>query len=276
MLKSLTTPSCSWLGRALGLLLFASLSVLPGCAVLNQLLVGSGQGGGRALNPTVTASPMQLVRTPSMQQLGAYYCPIVIENQIARLSCAIVLGSPPPRDRLVFEFGTTITVANPNNIPIPALDVLLALKLFQGQDTEGLGAVCLSMCGANDPACTGAPKAGACTAGGPGIRTLNDFVSAVPGLISGLASGAATQELRKSQIAARGDVKLNLTFALGIDQALRIIQKVAIRYVQDQLAKRAAAMEIPVSGEGTVFVQLPIVGRIGVGFGPLQTTWRIN
>ena len=110
------------------------------------------------------------------------------------LLCAIVLGSPPPRDRLVFEFGTTITVANPNNIPIPALDVLLALKLFQGQDTEGLGAVCLSMCGANDPACTGAPKAGACTAGGPGIRTLNDFVSAVPGLISGLASGAATQE----------------------------------------------------------------------------------
>lgn len=72
-----------------------------------------------------------------MPQLGAYYCPIVIENQIARLSCAIVLGSPPPRDRLVFEFGTTITVANPNNIPIPALDVLLALKLFPRSGHRG-------------------------------------------------------------------------------------------------------------------------------------------
>jgi hypothetical protein len=270
-----------WLSGALGVLLVASLAVTSGCAELNQMLrqvegVGGGGGGAaKALNPTVSASPMQLVRYPTMRQLGAYYCPVVIRDQIARLGCAVALGPQPPRDQLVFQFSTTITVKNPNNIPVPALDILVALKLFNGQAAEGIGAVCMSMCGTQDPSCTGQAKPGACTAGGPGIRTVNDFVAAVPGLIAGLASGAVQSELRKSQIAARGDVSLNLTFSLGIDQALRIIEKVVGNLVQDQLQRRNAALEIPVSGEGTVFVQLPIVGRVGVGFGPLQTSWRI-
>lgn len=266
------------MSRALGVLLLSTLVGLSGCAELNQVLRqvgGSGGGGGQASPPTVTATPMQLVRYPNMNQLGAYYCPVVIRDQIARLGCTVALGPPPPRDQLVFQFGTTITVRNPNNIPVPALDVLLAVKLFTGQAAEGLGAVCVSMCGSQDPSCTGQPKPGACMAGGPGIRTLNDFVAAVPGLIAGLATGAVQNELRKSQIAARGDVTLNLTFSLGIDQALRIIEKVIQRYVQDMLQQRRPSLDIPVSGEGTVFVQLPIVGRIGVGFGPLQTTWRI-
>ena len=269
------------LSRALGVLVLSSLAVLPGCAEFNGLVKqvgamnGGGGGGTRALNPTVSATPMQLTRYPSMRQLGAYYCPIVINDQIARLGCAVALGQQPPRDSLVFQFGTTITVQNPNNIPIPALDVLLAVKLFTGQATEGVGAVCMSMCGAQDPSCTGQPKPGACTAGGPGIRNLNDFVAAVPGLIAGLINGSVQNELRKSQIAARGNINLNLTFSLGIDQALRIIQKVFTQYAQAMLQQRQATMDIPVSGEGTVFVQLPIVGRIGVGFGPLASTWHL-
>lgn len=268
------------LSRMLGVLLVSTLGLLSGCAELNQVLkavggTGAGGAGGQASPPTVTATPMQLVRYPNMNQLGAYYCPAVITDRIARLGCTVALGPPPPQDQLVFQFGTTITVRNPNNIPIPALDVLLALKLFTGQAAEGLGAVCISMCGAQDPSCTGQPKPGACMAGGPGIRTLNDFVAAVPGLIAGLATGAVQNELRKSQIAARGDVTLNLTFSLGIDQALRVIQKVIQQSVQALLQRGKPVLEIPVSGEGTVFVQLPIVGRIGVGFGPLATTWRI-
>ncbi len=273
------TRDSFWLRRALGVLIVSSLAVLPGCAELNKVLqqVGGvgGAGGSNAQNPTVTATPMQLTRYPNMNQLGAYYCPVVIQDQIARLGCAVAIGPPPPRDQLVFQFGTTITVRNPNNFPVPALDVLLAVKLFTGQATEGVGAVCVSMCGTSDPSCTGQPKPGACTAGGPGIRTLNDFVAAVPGLIAGLATGAVQNELRKSQILAHGDISLNLTFSLGIDQALRIIQKVVTQIVQDLLQRRHPTLEIPVSGEGTVFVQLPIIGRIGVGFGPLQSTWRI-
>ncbi len=73
--------------------------------------------------------------------------------------------------------------------------MLLALKLFSGQATDSVGAVCMSMCGSQDATCTGQPKPDGCTAGGPGIRNLKDFVAAVPGLLAGLASGAVQNGL---------------------------------------------------------------------------------
>lgn len=266
-------------GAAVALFL-SSLTLAASCADLNQVIkevegVGGNGQAANAVKPVVTATPLALQRYPNLRMLAAYYCPIALRDPIARLACAAALGPPPPREQLVFQFATTITVKNPNNVPIPALDVLLALKLFSGQATESVGAVCMSMCGSQDVTCTGQAKPGGCTAGGPGIRTVNDFVAAIPGLIAGLATGAVQNELRKSTIAAGGDVKLNLTFALGIDQALRVIEKVVDRFVQAQAQGRGGSLEIPVSGEGTVFVQLPVIGRVGVGFGPLQTTWRI-
>lgn len=268
-----------WLGRLLGVLCLASVLSASGCAeinrVMNNLGVGGAAGAVKAINPTVTASPVQLSRYPSMRLLASYYCPIVITDTAARLGCSIILGAPPPREQLVFEFGTNITIQNPNNFPVPALDVLLSMKLFQGQGAESLGGVCLSLCGSNEPSCNGQPKPGACTANGPNIRTMRDVISAVPGLIMGLASGAVQNELRKNSIAARGNVQLTLTFAMGIDQTLRVIQRVMPSLVQSMLGKKQVTLEIPVSAEGTVFVQLPGLGRVGVGFGPFGTVWRV-
>jgi hypothetical protein len=267
-----------------GVLFLSSLALMGSCAEVTQVvkeaesLQGGGQSGAAtpaAVKPDVTASPLKLQRYPNLRLLAAHFCPVALKNPLERMACSAALGAPPPPDQLTFEFGTTITVKNPNNIPIPALEVLLGLKLFSGQATESVGAVCMSMCGSQDATCTGAPKPDGCTAGGPGIRNLNDFVAAVPGLIAGLASGAVQSELRKSQIAAGGDVSLNLNFALGVDQALRVLEKVVDQFLKAQLEGRGGALEIPVSGEGTVFVQLPALGKVGVGFGPLQTSWRL-
>lgn len=260
----------------MAVMLLSMLVGVPGCSLLNQMLAGTnGAGVANALMPTVTATPVRLNRSPSMQQLGAYYCPQVINDPIARLGCAVALGAPPARGSLVFEFGTTVTVKNPNNIPVPALDVLLALKMFQGNAAESLGAICVSMCGSNDPSCNGSPKPGSCTSNQKTIRTMNDFVAAVPGLIAGLTMAAINGELRKSNIAAGGNVQLNLAFQMGIDQALRVLQKIIQQYVESQLQRQSPQLVIPVSGEGTVFVQLPGSGRVGVGFGPIANTWRI-
>jgi hypothetical protein len=232
-------------------------------------------GGTPAVAPTIQTSEPQLRRSPSVQLLAAYYCPQVVDNPIVRIGCAAALGPVPGPDQLSFEFGLTVMAKNPNNIPIPALDVLLALTLFQGQDAEGLGAICVSLCGQADPNCNGAPRPGACSAKGQGIRTLDDFASRIPGLIAGLATGQVQDELRKSTIAAGGDLRVDLTFAMGIDQALRVIQKVARRFVDDFMNGRQSDLAIPVSASGTVFVQLPAIGPVGVGFGPIASTWQI-
>lgn len=258
--------------------LLALLLIAPGCAEFNRLMAGAVANGvqqQRANPPTVTAGSPQLVRGPSMQLLAAYYCPKVITDRMLRMGCTIGLGSPPPQSQLVFEFGVPVTIKNPNNIPIPALDILLALKLFPGQGAEALGSVCVSMCGANDPQCTGQPKPGACSASNGGIRNIGDFVAAIPGLIVGLANGSLVNELRKSLIPAGGDVHLNLVFPLGIEQALRILQNVVQPVVESMLRQQRNGLDIPVAAEGTVFVNLPVVGRLGVPFGPLQTTWRV-
>ena len=271
----LAGPTLQKAGAAL--LVCSTLATLSGCAELNKLVgeFGTTTAAANLKNPTVVAQPLRLNRMPTLNQLGAYYCPIVINDPIARMACSVVLGSPPPREQLVFQFGTTVIVQNPNNVPVPALDILLALKLFNGQAAESIGAICMSMCGAADASCTGGAKPGACTSNQKTIKNVNDFVAAVPGLIAGLATAALTGELRKSTIAASGNISLNLNFSLGIDQALRVVQKVINQVVQTQLQRGKAELVIPVSGEGTVFVQLPGSGRLGVGFGPLVTSWRI-
>jgi len=230
--------------------LLALLVIAPGCAEFNRLMAGAVANGvqqQRANPPTVTAGSPQLVRAPSMQLLAAYYCPQVITDRMLRMGCTIGLGSPPPQSQLVFEFGVPVTIKNPNNIPIPALDILLALKLFPGQGAEALGSVCVSMCGANDPQCTGQPKPGACSASNGGIRNIGDFVAAIPGLIVGLANGSLVNELRKSLIPAGGDVHLNLVFPLGIEQALRILQNVVQPVVESMLRQQRNGLDIPVA-----------------------------
>jgi hypothetical protein len=226
--------------------------------------------------PMVQASTLALTKRPSITQLAAYYCPTVITDSVLRLLCTVTLGAPPPPSQLAFQFGIHLSITNPNNTPVPALDVLLALRLFEGQQAEALGAICLSMCGSNDPTCTGQPKPGACQSSQNDIRTLNDFQARIPQLITDLVSGRAEQELRKSLIAAGGTVQLDLAFVLGLDQALAVFQKVAVNFVTDLLGGKSPTLAVPVQAEGSVFFELKPVGRFGVGYGPLRTTWNID
>ncbi len=230
---------------------------------------------GTEERPVVTASPVTLRHGPSLTELGAYYCPLVINDSFVRLGCAIALGPPTPRDLLVFEFGFTLNIHNPNDFPVPTADVLVALTLFEGAEAEAVGAICVSLCGQDDPTCTGAPRPGACELQAGDILTIDDFVAAIPGLIHDIASGRAAEELRKSTILAGGDVSIDLSFVLGVDQALSVFQKTALAYVEDYLAGRQATLSVPVAAEGTVFFRLPVLGRIGVGYGPLQGVWDI-
>jgi hypothetical protein len=257
--------------RALGgAVLLLAITLLASCELLDALNDGS------ATPPGVEASQLQLRRRPTITQLAAYYCPLVVEDAAVRLGCALIIGPPPPPSQLQFEFGINIHIRNPNEVPIPTLDVLLALRLFEAQAAEALGAICISMCAAEDPTCDGRPKPGACESTQQDIRTLDDFTNRIPSLIADVVSGRAEQELRKSTIAARGDVNLDLGFVLGVDQALRVIQKVALQFVNDLLAGRTPTLVVPVSAEGTVFFKMPVVGRLGVAYGPLQSSWTID
>ena len=107
------------------LLLLPVLFLLSSCEFLDAL------GQNVENPPTVQASALQMTRRPSVTQLAAYYCPTVITDSTLRLLCTVTLGSPPPTSQLAFHFGIHILITNPNNVPVPALDVLLALGQFR-------------------------------------------------------------------------------------------------------------------------------------------------
>ncbi|HMU38058.1 MAG TPA: hypothetical protein PKE31_03520 [Pseudomonadota bacterium] len=267
-----------WFRFVVSCCLLSLIGFSSGCSMFNRMMtdaMGRKINEARANPPVVTAGSPQLVRAPTLAALAAYYCPQVVTDRLLRLGCTVAVGAPPSQQQLEFEFAVPVTIKNPNNVPVPALDVLLALKLFPGQNAEALGSVCISMCGANEPSCTGQAKPGACTAGNGGIKTAADFVRAIPGLIVGLANGTLLNEIKKSLIPAGGDVHLNLAFPLGIDQALRVIQNVIQPVVESLVRKQRSSLEIPVAAEGTVFVNLPVIGRLGVPFGPIQSVWRV-
>lgn len=261
--------------RLLGITLALTLA-LPALGGCDQLLQALDDNSTAELAPEVQVGALELRHEPSLEQLGAYYCPQVIDDPFVALGCAVAIGSPPPKSQLIFEFGVVVNVHNPNDIPVPALDVLLALTLFADDpDAQALGAICVSLCGTDDPSCDGTPRPGACLDGGDDVRSIEDFIARIPNLIADIASGQAAEELRKSTILAGGDISLDLAFYLGIDQALKVFEKTAYGYVDALLKGQNASLTVPVRADGTVYFRLPVLGRIGVDFGPFRTTWEI-
>ncbi|PKN54596.1 MAG: hypothetical protein CVU56_25755 [Deltaproteobacteria bacterium HGW-Deltaproteobacteria-14] len=259
--------------RLLGFTLALALPAIGGCDQLLQVLDDNRTA---ELAPDVQVGALELRHEPSLEQLGAYYCPQVIDDPFVALGCSVAIGPPPPKSQLFFEFGVVVNVHNPNDIPVPALDVLLALTLFADDpDAQALGAICVSLCGTDDPSCDGTPRPGACLAEGDDVRSIEDFIARIPGLIADIATGQAAEELRKSTILAGGDVSLDLAFVLGIDQALKVFEKTAYAYVDALLKGQSATLTVPVRADGTVYFRLPVLGRIGVDFGPYRSSWQI-
>lgn len=238
-------------------------------------LLSALPGGAAELAPDVSVGALELRHSPALDDLGAYYCPRVIDDFILSQACTIAFGPPPPKSALAFEFGVVINMLNPNDIPVPALDVLVGLTLFEGRDAESLGAICVSLCGQDDPTCDGTAREGACQATAGDISSVGDFIGQIPRLISDLASGQAAADLQNSTILAGGAISTDLQFVLGLDQALGVFEKTALPWVQSQATGGSASLSVPVATEGTVFFRLPVLGKLGVDFGPFKSAWQV-
>ena len=75
-----------------------------------------------------------------------------------------------------------------------------------------------------------------------------------------------------------GKPLLNLTHLEieGVDAALDVIGAAADRFMDDAVADGSLGIAIPVMVSGKVFFDLPGAGRIGVPFGPFETTWQVQ
>ena len=275
-MTSLFTASAARLASAAA---FAML--LPGC----PLLGGDGSGLRTPEPPTASLRVVNLVERPKNQELAAHFCSdLVGGNVLTDSACVAAFGRSPLRTDLVFSFELVFDLGNSNDFPIPLVEILLALDVFENEDAAQLGAVCVSFC---DPEAEDCAQAGAdaCLAPDKEVSSLEDFVPTVNDLIRiGIeaATGTLDDNLKFRYIPAISDdgtpgaVEARVRFDLGLTAMLGILETVAVGSTSDLLAGRAPTFDIPYNVRGSVFFDVPVLGRHALSYGPIDGTWSLD
>lgn len=322
------------------------------CLALAALPSACVPGGSSAFEeapqaPYSELSTVSLTESPDNAILSNFYC----RDFVSDLICDFAFDDPPPKkETLKFSFETVFKLGNPNKFSVPMVELLLALKVFEGKSQAELAALCISFC---DPAaedCAAKPPEEACKSPDKEIKSLADFVPTIDDLVR-VAKQAATGELDDNlefrMIPARafqrcrpagtacelcgddaeaaddsespdagtgaaptateticcddaepltlsakchlaeneagqscelcdGEVESHIRFDLGIDPITSILKQVAEESIDALSAGEFPSFDIPYSVEGTLFFDVPVLGRFAIGFGPFASTWSLD
>lgn len=93
-----------------------------------------------------------------------------------------------------------------------------------------------------------------------------------------LSRGCRVGEGASGEICALcdGHVEAHIGFDLEIDAMLSILEKLFEKAVDDLLAGDPVRFVIPYEVEGTLFFDIPKLGRKALGFGPFDDKWKIT
>lgn len=259
----------------------AATLCLTGCP-----LDGAG-GGGAAVPkpPTAELQTVNLTAQPTNQQLAAFFCSdLVGGNIITDNACIAAFGRAPVRNDLTFSFELVFDLGNPNSFPVPLVEILLGLDVFEGADAAALGAVCVSFC---DPEAEDCQQAGAdaCRAPDKEVSSLEDFVPTVNDLIRigvQAATGTLDTNLAFRYIPAADDdgtpgaTEARVRFDLGLTAMLGILETVALDSTDELLAGRSPTFDVPYNVRGSVFFDVPVLGRHALSYGPIDGLWSLD
>ncbi len=236
----------------------------------------TGCVGPEAQLPTVTYQGAALAQSPSQEDMAAYYCPRVVSDPFGL--CALTFGAVPPVSEMVVAFNLRFDVHNLNHFPIPVAEMLTAVTLFPDQSSQPLGTSCVVFCSPDDPGCTGQPGPGSCTAKSGDIRSIEDFTNATANLI--VASGVSLLQgqapsFRMPEVVQDGEAAIEARFAFGAEPMLQALEQLADQSVDQLAAWKEPTFTIPYRIEGTLWLDVGSLGRVAVGFGPVDGTWTI-
>ncbi len=303
--------------------LFVLPVVLGGCELLDTGFTGiPGQGPEP---PSASLRTVALTESPTTGNLAAYFCAdFAAGNVLGVGACQAFFGAAPAKVDLKFGFELVFDMANPNSFPVPLVELLLGLKVFEGRDAAELGAVCVSFC---DPQAEDCGAGLGCRDPGKTVRDIEDFVPTIDDLINiavKAANGTLDDNLKFRVIPARemqgcdpgcepgdvdgqpalccggecaalpegcsaardgggnwcracdGHVEARVRFDLGIDPMLSILGTVAEQSADELLEGRELTFDIPYGADGSLFFDVPVLGRFALGYGPFNATWSLD
>jgi hypothetical protein len=235
----------------------------PGCEPL------LGGLGGSAEIPTVALSQGKavLVQPPSLYALALYFC-----GELLDPTACLLFGPPPTKESLQFRFQLDFEVSNPSAFYIPTTEALVGLHLFPGQTYGELGAVCVTLCNPGVAGCPILPSQ-ACVEKVTDIDSVTEFIAgAVAGVLTMAVESAngkpIAQDLAPFTVAAHDKLSFKVTFAIGIDPMLKLVQNVGGDVLTQVLGSSGKSLDIPYAVGGRVWFDVPYLGRVSTGFGP--------
>lgn len=250
--------------------LLACLALATGCDVLDDVLDGVEPPESELLR-------VDLVTAPTTTNLLSWQCDELFGG-VPGVCGTAGLGATPKEQDLVYSFDLVFDLFNPNpSIPIPLVEVLLGMNVF---DTANLGAVCISFC---DPAvedCTAAADAeGACAVEeAQDVKGPEDFIPTVDELI-GLTDTILAGELDNDDwrvLEGHTAMEAHFQFDMAADVMLDLADEILVDAVNDVIAGQAVQVEVPYTSEGTLFFNVPQMGRHAFGFGPWDDSWVLQ
>ena len=251
----------------------AVLVALASCAQIPGL---AGPGSGPAVAPPPPSPPKIVVADvglsahPGPELIARAMCPRVAPGLVC-----MALGRAPSPAELKIGFAVQLDVTNPNAIPLPLVDALVAFTAYPGQQGgNNLGAVCVSFC---DDGASCSPRPDACTGGGPQIRTMNDFAAAAAGFLFAAATGQASPEdIKIKTIGPNQTMRVTVGLELDPMQVVALMARFASTAIDQVKRGQVPRFDIPYSIEGSAWVTVQGFGKLAAGFGPLQGVWEMQ
>lgn len=230
--------------------------------------------------PELEATEVTLVEHPTNGQMAAYYCPLTLDASFVDLACETAFGAAPLKSQLTFFFEVGFRAGNSGNIPLPVLELLLDLEIFEGESQESLGSTCVEFCGESDPDCGGTPDPYACTDQYDDLDSREDLaIRALELVFIGIASGGDWEEFEEAanqniRVIPPGDeLFFTVRFGVGIDALLDVLVVLADDAIEDWVQGEDVELVIPYKISGKAWIDVPIAGRFEVEFGPMKDDW---
>lgn len=260
------------------LLLLALLSSTNGCAELQSVLGAAGDPARAGLPPPprVEVAAVRLAQAPTPEQLALYACTKVAPPFVCSM-LAIGLGTTAATPTVAFEL--ELSIANEARVPVPLVEMLVGFTAWpEARGQRNLGATCITLC--EDPARGCATPPNACQASSTGgerdIRSLSDFGAAATNFLVRVATGEARLEtLRVRTVQPGATLRATFRFELDVDQLVELMRAVGDDAIAELQRGRVPQFAIPYRLEGTLWVRIEGLGRIGVALPATSGTFRL-
>jgi len=252
--------------RTLGALL--ACANLAGCEVLADVADGVEA-------PEAQLNRVDLLHAPEALELVNWQC----AESLGSTTCAIAgLDDTPRKKDLEYQFDLVFDLSNPNKkLPIPLVEILLGINVY---DDQNLGRACISFCDPDQEDCAPTTDAeGSCLAEeADEVDSFDDLIPTVDDLVE-IGEAALDNDLDNGDwryIPGGDTIEAHIQFDLSADVMLDLGDELLNDALDDAINGRNIKVEVPYAADGTVFFDVPELGRKAIGFGPAENEWVVQ